>query len=638
MSSPGLQGYIDRGRPHAVNALLIDKLGTQEVLACACDDGDVLVYYTSGLNGVFKALAADEDYKPQLRPLIVRNVGRSAWGLAVHINARLLAVSCNTHDITVFAFALTDDSVLYNVPDTEWQYPGRGKDNSLVLRGHGANVPNIAFLNSDLDKEGRYLVSTDLTGLIILWDLREGSKAKQIEPSVSSVHQNPYSGWSVACLDPRSFLLTRGDSDFLGWKSERDTLGTLDITQSRIKVKDASIYYPEPFTTSPVMTDDGSLNDIQRRVASIRRHLLDSLRIQDRSRLAAVEDVQIPEETESSNEITWEQEANSIRSFDIGIVNDSEEFDEEDGYLGDDLEDEEDSDLHDMDFDDDSNLGFAADIIMDLEPSEPRPIRGFTWASRRATEILVGIIPTQSRTAGSIDASLLLDSDSLLANDGGSIVESEDRMESLSGSEEILDPPWDLNNAEPGPLYREASCQATPALITMDLTDIPFLILHTGQDFVSLQTSPFKTLTVISRDPCHQHLPQNMAWLLHHDRLHLTRTIPELHIVIVATATGRAAIYTMTRILSGTRLIAQAQDEYGLRLDCIIPFASQERRRERPISFLIGIAAAPIQGHETKSGRVISEQRWRLLLTYHDHTVLSYELWRNGATSMLNFV
>ena len=46
---------------------------------------------------------------------------------------------------------------------------------------------------------------------------------------------------------------------------------------------------------------------------------------------------------------------------------------------------------------------------------------------------------------------------------------------------------------------------------------------------------------------------------------------------------------------------------------------------------LLGIAASPVQGKST----AVRGVRWRLMLTYYDHSVLSYELWREEESAAL---
>lgn len=60
-----------------------------------------------------------------------RNVGASAWGLAIHREARLLAISANTHQIRVVAYGL---SVPDDKSDSTDEYPfSRREDRDIVL-------------------------------------------------------------------------------------------------------------------------------------------------------------------------------------------------------------------------------------------------------------------------------------------------------------------------------------------------------------------------------------------------------------------------------------------------------------------------------------------------------------------------
>ena len=70
-------------------------------------------------------------------------------------------------------------------------------------------------------------------------------------------------------------------------------------------------------------------------------------------------------------------------------------------------------------------------------------------------------------------------------------------------------------------------------------------------------------------------------------------------------------------------LVPSAESYYVFRMDWLLPTAEQEEKGERPEMMLIGIAASPVQGMlgQWEEGR---SRKWRLLLTYADHSVLSY--------------
>jgi hypothetical protein len=77
-------GYIDESIPHCVNHIKVGDFGSLEVILIACDDGDVLAYYTH----LFPEEIHRQD--PQVQapisstvPFFLENVGSSTWGLAL---------------------------------------------------------------------------------------------------------------------------------------------------------------------------------------------------------------------------------------------------------------------------------------------------------------------------------------------------------------------------------------------------------------------------------------------------------------------------------------------------------------------------------------------------------------------------
>ena len=110
--------------------------------------------------------------------------------------------------------------------------------------------------------------------------------------------------------------------------------------------------------------------------------------------------------------------------------------------------------------------------------------------------------------------------------------------------------------------------------------------------------------------------------------------IPELGVVAIGNQVGRVGILTMTRW--------EAQKQSGYKIECILPFDSEETKGLRPRRPLMGMAVGPIQGQETalphESPRVgvPTPRRFRLLMIYCDHTILSYEISRtDGEESVI---
>lgn len=189
-TADGRLGYIDRSTPHAVNHLIVGDLGNEEILLVACDDGDVMGFH---VHRIKKRLEETFGFECESIPFFIENVGLSAWGLAIHKEARLIAVSANTHEITVFAFALghgsssgsDDDSMddiafietlqensRWNSIDIPYDPKQRSSRNLIVrLKHHVTNIPSIAFCNGAADPHGQYLVSTDISGATYVWDV-----------------------------------------------------------------------------------------------------------------------------------------------------------------------------------------------------------------------------------------------------------------------------------------------------------------------------------------------------------------------------------------------------------------------------------------------------------------------------------
>ena len=231
-SRPGLTGYNDPGHPHGINHLIAGLLGTKEIILFACDDGDVMAYYTYKIacEIEFKIVARENNSDPkpsegcsQIRPFFHQNVNKSAWGLAIHTISRKIAVSSNTAIIHVFNFGLVSNtSKESTVSQDQWPvYAAPNNDDigcnaHVRLNGHGTNTPTVAFDNSGQDPEGRYLISADIGNEVRVWDLWTGRAtgafgengafgSKLLEMRLDG---SITMGWSCLCIDPASYWPT----------------------------------------------------------------------------------------------------------------------------------------------------------------------------------------------------------------------------------------------------------------------------------------------------------------------------------------------------------------------------------------------------------------------------------------------
>ncbi|KAF1990094.1 hypothetical protein K402DRAFT_247758 [Aulographum hederae CBS 113979] len=149
-------------------------------------------------------------------------------------------------------------------------------------------------------------------------------------------------------------------------------------------------------------------------------------------------------------------------------------------------------------------------------------------------------------------------------------------------------------------------------------------------------SSPPLGSTVFCNDPTFQSLPD--VWpntserISIFDRLCYHAHIPSLGLFILGSPAGRVFIGS----LASTR--QEGEDIFSFRMDAVVPFRSQEEEGRRPLTMLVGIAVAPIQGflgaerggeEEVRAGAVqegVLPQRWRLVLQYRDFSILTYEL------------
>lgn len=137
--------------------------------------------------------------------------------------------------------------------------------------------------------------------------------------------------------------------------------------------------------------------------------------------------------------------------------------------------------------------------------------------------------------------------------------------------------------------------------------------------------------------------------------------IPELGVIAIGNQIGRVALLTLTRSppisrhhrhhhhwrkipLAFEANADDADDEHhhhtGFKIEAVLPFESQEKRLVRPEVPLFGMAVSPIRGQgRGRVGGAFDDGtgtgtgagtggRYRLLMTYYDDTVLSYEISR----------
>lgn len=163
---------------HQVNHLIVGLLGEREILLMAYDDGDVIGYYTKLIEDTI-----GDSYSPlqshDLVPFFHENVGRSAWGLAIHQKSRLIAVGSNAHVATVFMPALAGATAASGPKSPVTESPRSescGERSAADNGGPEHSVPGFLLLprcRPSRPDSLFYVVKKDETGRVVYSDLHE---------------------------------------------------------------------------------------------------------------------------------------------------------------------------------------------------------------------------------------------------------------------------------------------------------------------------------------------------------------------------------------------------------------------------------------------------------------------------------
>lgn len=207
---------IDPDDPHSITRLHVDYLGYEEILLAACDDGDVIGYRVSDIQGAVDRHKAAKESEPnhvcdcdEVRTFYRQNVGGSAWGLAVNRKARMIAISANTHRINVIVFALSEpggasdastssesvypplDVDLFSDASSAYEFPISRKHEHELEMASDSNMPSITFCNTSHDPTGRWLVASTIDGKTTIWDLED----------IEGRHRNIQLGWCASAIN-----------------------------------------------------------------------------------------------------------------------------------------------------------------------------------------------------------------------------------------------------------------------------------------------------------------------------------------------------------------------------------------------------------------------------------------------------
>lgn len=575
-SSPDLRGYLDRDEPHCINYLIVQKLGKDEVIANVRDDGDVEVFLVRHIvhaisTRVSRHDASEDPVADNVKPLFLRNVGISAWGLAIHTEARIIAVSSNRHEVTIFRFGLVDEFDDVKTPRKQAKSTDDGQSNKWdeerrednvdsrperktdvtrqVLNGE-ANIPHIAFCNTGDDPDGRWLLTTDISGVCRAIDLHNFTlvQAFRFGPSFIAPNGGPYdrmnAGWGIMFLDTRSFI-------------------PQDSIPSALGMEDGEML--------PDAKSDTRLWDLSKTL----RHLPDHSKAFTAAKPKLPQITTPPSATGRISNASSPQTSGTADNVPTaGLSSDDDEDVDDTGVL--------------------------------LEPSALSPPEDPTPDAAEEDET---------------EHNVELWSD--LDDSEGENTEDFISQSAYYGGGRIC-------GNTPHFVRQSNLCEDLPCPILHTSIRNVYLLQPSNQRLSPDQ--PFMPPMVGMAAPLKQSIQIESRALNMFDRLSMHAYIPALGVVVLASQKGRAIVLSLARVPQsmeypeGFDPSLGQKTVYTLRAECILPFESQEKAGQRPFSPLHGIAVGPIQG--TESGKNGGKTRWRLIMMYQDYSILSYELQR----------
>ena len=116
-------------------------------------------------------------------------------------------------------------------------------------------------------------------------------------------------------------------------------------------------------------------------------------------------------------------------------------------------------------------------------------------------------------------------------------------------------------------------------------------------------------------------------------RLNMTAHVPELCLVVVGSAQGNVVLVTPTRLAKPIKY-RRGKWKHGFRVEYVLPRRSDQEARKTPDRPLHGIAVGPVapDGDATSAA---TPKRFRLMIHFRNHEILTYELTREQQTGKL---
>jgi len=588
----------------------------------------------------------------------------------------MIATSSNAHEVRIFKFGLLKTEDLDHGGDEGLDQGNaesagsseRREDVTIQILNGNSNIPAISFCNiPDIDPEGRWLLTTDIAGITRLVDLKTLTAVRTFKfngswSRPSAAFDRRHAGWGVIFLDPRAFTAAGSVREALGTNSQ--TIGqssagkngedvVFDISRTAPKFPESR----EPFRCHRPRRrrrDAGIAEHGQRRMMG--RDISTQMDLEEHIGDGYANDEDGDNSTEEGEGgVSLDLEMELLQSPPMLPTNTHVGVSDSSPYQVDRHAPETSSNQliaattpHDfppivsMSESEDSDADSAA-LIDDGEDDD-----GYVTDMSVMQNTPQFLIPG-TRTDAWADDDDDIDNDT--ENDGSSIQVNGNR------STEQQNHPILPNPIPPACPILCTSVRNLYLLQPFPQSQPPYTGVPDPSSPHKIPSTQWSYPMVGLGSPLRQRIHADFAYLLHYERLNMQLTIPELGVVVLASQKGRAIVLELTKHRAEVSEVARkgtgtgkrgrkkagpstsapgmGGTKYYFRAAAILPFAHQEQRNERPFAPLLGIAGAPLQGcastgidaDDYGQGK---ERRWRLLLVYQDHGILSYEISRRS--------
>ncbi|KAK2040495.1 hypothetical protein LZ31DRAFT_557760 [Colletotrichum somersetense] len=648
-------GTLDRRFHHQANHIAVGFLGREEVLVSVYDDGSVFAYYTRHIaQYIERASSGCRSTNLIPKPFFRENVGISAWGIAIHQKSRLIAVSSNRKEVTVFAFGLSRLPEAVEGRERPLDYCERSvlkrKRNwkiCIPLGDGGHNIPNISLWD---DHEGfaEKVVANDIYGTTWILDIwKVGTAPFKISHRANIQGQwafrNPM-GWGVVVLPYESFLPANSVTDLLGME-ESDIMNAKNSHAGRWVETQRGLARIRDHPGEPVaqrVPEPEAFGNQHPPIAWFQPQqpafLAATLNGQPLLALPAPPPPPDDDDGDNSDGAEAAPPNAPAAASPAALLQNAVLFipdHDEDGWSE---EEEEvlnpawDEMSSAFESEDDDNASFAG-LLGDDDANEITFIEeaiSTTEEDMAVGEGLTQILPPDG-TINILKAATGHDLSGFQSSWLDMVFTPHDGKTYVSPSSTIGRLQY-LRRPE----VKNRNIKEQDRKVLQDLGSRCCILRTYEEDIEMRSINPDDGAAVFCKDPISWNYPPQPL-LQHAERLNMIAHVPELSLVVIGSAIGRVILLTPTRSRyeipgDGFRL------KRGFRIDWVLPTRSDERAGRRPPRGLYGIAVGPVQEGGT-AGCLLrpddapapspASRRYRLMLHYRDHSILSYEISRD---------